>query len=115
MDRTGANFFKVYDQLKTRLRANPVPIVIPIGAEDSFTGVIDLVKMKAIIWDEASQGTKFEYGDIPAELEGTANEWREKLVEAAAVVRGTDEQVPRDRLAGRRRHQRRAAPAHHRW
>ncbi|AMG86647.1 MULTISPECIES: elongation factor G [Bordetella] len=84
MDRTGANFFKVYDQLKTRLRANPVPIVIPIGAEDSFTGVVDLVKMKAIIWDEASQGTKFEYGDIPAELEGTANEWREKLVEAAA-------------------------------
>lgn len=84
MDRTGANFFKVYDQLKTRLRANPVPIVIPIGVEDSFTGVVDLVKMKAIIWDEASQGTKFEYGDIPAELEGTANEWREKLVEAAA-------------------------------
>ncbi|ARP79014.1 elongation factor G [Bordetella genomosp. 6] len=84
MDRTGANFFKVYDQLKTRLRANPVPIVIPIGAEDSFTGVVDLIKMKAIIWDEASQGTKFEYGDIPAELEGTANEWREKLVEAAA-------------------------------
>ena len=58
--------------------------MIPIGAEDSFTGVVDLVKMKAIIWDEASQGTKFEYGDIPAELEGTANEWREKLVEAAA-------------------------------
>ncbi|MDM9561926.1 elongation factor G [Bordetella petrii] len=84
MDRTGANFFKVYDQLKTRLRANPVPIVIPIGAEDSFKGVIDLVKMKAIIWDEASQGTKFDYVDIPAELEGAANEWREKLVEAAA-------------------------------
>ena len=84
MDRTGANFFKVYDQLKTRLRANPVPIVIPIGAEDTFKGVIDLVKMKAIIWDEASQGTKFDYGDIPAELEGVANEWREKLVEAAA-------------------------------
>lgn len=84
MDRTGANFFKVYDQLKTRLRANPVPIVIPIGAEDTFQGVIDLVKMKAIIWDEASQGTKFDYKDIPAELEGTAAEWREKLVEAAA-------------------------------
>ena len=84
MDRTGANFFKVYDQLKTRLRANPVPIVIPIGAEDTFQGVVDLVKMKAIIWDEASQGTKFDYKDIPAELEGTANEWREKLVEAAA-------------------------------
>jgi elongation factor G len=84
MDRTGANFFKVYDQLKTRLRAHPVPIVIPIGAEDTFTGVVDLIKMKAIIWDEASQGTKFEYLDIPAELVDSANEWREKLVETAA-------------------------------
>lgn len=84
MDRTGANFFKVYDQLKNRLRANPVPIVIPIGAEDTFQGVVDLVKMKAIIWDEASQGIKFDYHDIPAELEGAAAEWREKLVEAAA-------------------------------
>ena len=84
MDRTGANFFKVYDQLKTRLRANPVPVVIPIGAEDTFKGVIDLVKMKAIIWDEASQGIKFDYEDIPAELQSTAEEWREKLVEAAA-------------------------------
>ncbi|OZI28247.1 elongation factor G [Bordetella genomosp. 1] len=84
MDRTGANFFKVYDQLKTRLRANPIPIVIPIGAEDTFTGVIDLVKMKAIVWDEASQGTKFDYADIPAELQASAEEWREKLVEAAA-------------------------------
>jgi elongation factor G len=84
MDRTGANFFKVYDQLKTRLRANPVPVVIPIGAEDTFKGVIDLVKMKAIIWDEASQGIKFDYEDIPAELQGSAEEWREKLVEAAA-------------------------------
>ena len=59
MDRTGANFFKVYDQLKLRLKANPVPVVVPIGAEDTFTGVVDLIKMKAIIWDEASQGTKF--------------------------------------------------------
>lgn len=84
MDRTGANFFKVYDQLKTRLRAHPVPIVIPIGSEDTFTGVVDLIKMKAIIWDEASQGTKFEYLDIPAELVDSANEWREKLVETAA-------------------------------
>ncbi|MGV2894307.1 elongation factor G [Achromobacter sp. AGC78] len=84
MDRTGANFFKVYDQLKNRLRANPVPLVIPLGAEDTFQGVVDLVKMKAIIWDEASQGIKFDYHDIPAELEGLANEWREKLVEAAA-------------------------------
>jgi elongation factor G len=65
MDRTGANFFKVYDQMKTRLKANPVPVVIPIGAEDNFKGVVDLVKMKAIIWDEASQGMKFEYEDIP--------------------------------------------------
>lgn len=84
MDRTGANFFKVYDQLKTRLRANPVPIVIPIGAEDTFSGVVDLIKMKAIIWDEASQGTKFTYEDIPAELVASAEEWREKLVETAA-------------------------------
>ncbi|CAB3641447.1 elongation factor G [Achromobacter marplatensis] len=84
MDRTGANFFKVYDQLKNRLRANPVPIVIPIGAEDTFQGVVDLVKMKAIIWDEASQGIKFDYHEIPAELVDQANEWREKLVEAAA-------------------------------
>jgi len=84
MDRTGANFFKVYEQLKTRLKANPVPIVIPIGAEDSFKGVVDLLKQKAIIWDEASQGTKFDYTDIPAELADEASEWREKLVESAA-------------------------------
>jgi elongation factor G len=84
MDRTGANFFKVYDQLKVRLRANPVPIVIPIGAEDTFTGVVDLVKMKAILWDDASQGTKFDYVEIPAELEAVAQEWHEKLVESAA-------------------------------
>ena len=84
MDRTGANFFKVYDQMKLRLKANPVPVVIPIGAEDNFQGVVDLVKMKAIIWDEASQGMKFEYQDIPAELVETANKWRENLVEAAA-------------------------------
>ncbi|SAL73356.1 elongation factor G [Caballeronia peredens] len=84
MDRTGANFFKVYEQLKTRLKANPVPVVVPIGAEDTFTGVVDLIKMKAIIWDEASQGTKFEYVDIPAELVDTCNEWREKMIESAA-------------------------------
>jgi elongation factor G len=84
MDRTGANFYKVYDQMKLRLKANPVPVVIPIGAEDNFTGVVDLVKMKAIIWDEASQGMKFEYADIPAELVETANKWRENLVESAA-------------------------------
>ena len=84
MDRTGANFFKVYDQMKLRLKANPVPVVIPIGAEDNFKGVVDLVKMKAIIWDEASQGMKFEYQDIPAELAADAKKWRENMVEAAA-------------------------------
>ncbi|MFZ9111311.1 MAG: elongation factor G [Burkholderiaceae bacterium] len=84
MDRTGANFFKVVEQMKGRLRANPVPIVIPIGAEENFKGVIDLVKMKSIVWDEASQGTKFEYADIPAELQDQAVEWREKMLEAAA-------------------------------
>ena len=84
MDRTGANFFKVYEQLKTRLKAHPVPIVIPIGAEENFTGVVDLVKMKGIIWDEASQGIKFEYIDIPPELLDQANEWHEKLLESAA-------------------------------
>lgn len=84
MDRTGANFFKVVEQMKTRLSANPVPIVIPIGAEDTFSGVVDLVKMKAIIWDEASQGMKFEYHDVPADLVDVANKWREQMVEAAA-------------------------------
>jgi len=84
MDRTGANFFKVVTQMQARLKANPVPLVIPIGAEEGFTGVVDLIKMRAIIWDEASQGMKFEYKDIPAELVATANEWRGKLVETAA-------------------------------
>ena len=84
MDRTGANFFKVYDQMRARLKANPIPLQIPIGAEDSFEGVVDLVKMKAIYWDDASQGTKFEYRDVPANLMDQAKEWREKLVEVAA-------------------------------
>ena len=84
MDRTGANFYKVYDQMKSRLKANPVPIVIPIGAEDTFKGVIDLAKMKAIIWDEASQGMKFAFEDIPAELQADAEKWRSNMVEAAA-------------------------------
>jgi len=84
MDRTGANFFKVVEQMKLRLKANPVPIVIPIGAEEGFKGVVDLRKMKAIIWDEASQGMKFTFEDIPAELVELAKEWREKMVEAAA-------------------------------
>ncbi len=84
MDRTGANFFKVVTQMQTRLRANPVPLVIPIGAEEGFVGVVDLIKMKAIIWDEASQGMKFEYKEIPADLLETAKEWRGKMVETAA-------------------------------
>ncbi|MGA7180262.1 MAG: elongation factor G [Thiobacillaceae bacterium] len=84
MDRTGANFFKVYEQMRTRLRANPVPIVVPIGAEENFKGVVDLVKMKAIYWDEASMGMTFTYEDVPAELADTCKEWREKMVEAAA-------------------------------
>jgi elongation factor G len=84
MDRTGANFYKVVEGMKLRLKASPVPIVLPIGAEENFTGVIDLIKMKAIIWDEASQGMKFAYEDIPADLLANAKEWREKMVEAAA-------------------------------
>jgi elongation factor G len=84
MDRVGADFFKVFRQMKERLRANPVPMQIPIGAEDKFEGVVDLVKMKAIYWDEASQGMKFEFRDVPAELLELAKEWREKMMEAAA-------------------------------
>jgi elongation factor G len=84
MDRQGADFFKVHDQMRLRLKANPIPLQIPIGAEEKFEGVVDLVKMKSIIWDEASQGIKFEYGEIPEELKAKAEEWREKMVEAAA-------------------------------
>jgi len=84
MDRTGANFFKVVDQMKLRLKANPVPIVIPIGAEENFKGVVDLRKMKAIIWDEASQGMKFTFEEIPADLVEEAKKWREAMVESAA-------------------------------
>jgi len=84
MDRSGANFFKVVEQMKTRLRANPVPIQIPIGAEDNFRGVVDLVKMKAILWNEEDKGVTFQYGDIPAELMDTAKEWHDKMVEAVA-------------------------------
>ncbi len=84
MDRSGADFFKVYEQMKARLKANPVPIQVPIGAEDSFEGVVDLVKMRAIYWDDASQGMKFELRDIPANLVDTCKKWREAMVEAAA-------------------------------
>ncbi len=84
MDRSGANFMRVYDQMKTRLKANPVPIQLPIGAEDKFEGVIDLVKMKGIYWDDSSQGMRFEERDIPAELADDARKWREAMVESAA-------------------------------
>jgi elongation factor G len=84
MDRAGANFLRVVDQIKNRLGANPVPLQLPIGAEDAFEGVVDLVKMKAIYWDEASKGTRFEEKDIPAHLVEQCNEYREKLLEAAA-------------------------------
>ena len=84
MDRQGADFFKSYDHIKTRLKGNPVPIQVPLGAEDKFEGVVDLVKMKAIYWDDATQGMKYEARDIPAELLDEAKKWREKMVEAAA-------------------------------
>src|SRR5881397_3888299 len=84
MDRQGADFFKSYGHIKTRLKGNPVPIQVPIGAEDKFEGVIDLVRMKAIYWDDSSQGMKYELRDIPAELADVAAEWREKMVENAA-------------------------------
>ena len=84
MDRAGANFFKVYDQMRLRLKANPIALQVPIGAEEKFEGVVDLIKMKAVYWDEASQGMKFDYRDIPADLADTCKEWREKMLEAAA-------------------------------
>ncbi len=84
MDRTGANFFKVYDQMKARLKANPVPLQVPIGAEENFKGLVDLVKMKAIIWNEDDKGVTFTYGDIPADLQATCKEWHDKMVESAA-------------------------------
>ncbi|MCU7372389.1 elongation factor G [Paucibacter sp. O1-1] len=84
MDRVGADFFRVRQMMVDRLKANPVPIVVPIGAEDHFRGVVDLLKMKAILWDEASQGMKFTYEEIPAELLETCKTWREKMVESAA-------------------------------
>src|SRR5579862_315994 len=84
MDRAGANFFRCIDQIRTRLRGNPVPIQIPIGSEDTFEGVVDLVRMKAIYWDMETQGMKFEYRDIPAALKDQAEEYRAKMIEAAA-------------------------------
>ena len=84
MDRTGANFFKVYDQMKTRLHANPVVIQLPIGIEEHFEGVVDLLRMKAIFWDDSSLGMRFDVRDIPAEFVESSKHWRELLVEAAA-------------------------------
>ena len=84
MDRAGADFFRVVDQIKTRLGSNPVPLQVPIGSEESFKGVVDLLTMKSIIWDDASMGMKFETGDIPAELEEQSNKLREQLLETAA-------------------------------
>jgi elongation factor G len=84
MDRVGATFFKSYEHIRTRLKGNPIPIQIPIGAEDKFEGVIDLVTMQAIYWDEASQGMKFDRRPIPAELAAEAKEWHDKMIEAAA-------------------------------
>ncbi len=84
MDRSGADFFKVQRQIRERLHANPVPIQVPIGAEENFKGVIDLVKMKSIIWNEEDNGSTFVYSDIPKELFDEALEWREKMIEAAA-------------------------------
>ena len=84
MDRSGADFFKVYEQMRSRLKANPVPVQVPIGAEDKFEGVVDLIKMKAVYWDEASQGMKFDLRDIPADLVEVSKKWRETMVEAAA-------------------------------
>lgn len=84
MDRSGANFMRVYEQIKARLKAMPVPIQLPIGAEDKFEGVVDLVKMKAIYWDDDSRGMKFEERDIPENLKADAQIWREKMLESAA-------------------------------
>jgi elongation factor G len=84
MDRAGANFLRCVEQIRTRLKGNPVPIQLPIGAEEGFKGVVDLIRMKEIWWDDATQGTRFEYRDVPAEMLDLCKEWRTKLVEAAA-------------------------------
>jgi len=89
MDRAGADFFRCLEQIRTRLRGNPVPIQIPIGAEEGFEGVVDLIRMKAIYWDMATQGMKFEYRDIPADLQAQAAEHRTRMIEAAAEANET--------------------------
>jgi len=89
MDRTGANFLRVVEQIKTRLKGVPVPVCLPIGKEDTYEGVVDLLKRKAIDWDDASQGVKFEYVDIPADMKDLVEEWRGKMVDAAAEANDT--------------------------
>ena len=84
MDRAGANFLRCVEQIRTRLKGNPVPLQLPIGAEETFRGVVDLVRMKQIWWDDATQGTRFEYREIPEEMQAECAEWRARLVEAAA-------------------------------
>ena len=102
MDRAGANFLRVVEMIRTRLRANPVPIQLPIGAEENFAGVVDLIRMKAIYWDMDTQGMKFEYRDIPPELKAQADEYRAKMIEAAAEANETlTAQVPGGRAAHR--------------
>jgi elongation factor G len=84
MDRAGANYLRCVDQIRTRLKGNPVPIQLPIGAEDKFVGVVDLIRMKQIWWDDETQGMRFEYREIPTDMVAACNEWRAKMVEAAA-------------------------------
>ncbi len=84
MDRAGANFMRVYEQMQVRLKAHPIPVQLPIGAEEKFEGVVDLLKMKAIYWDDASQGMKFDEREIPADMQENAKIWREKMLETAA-------------------------------
>ena len=84
MDRIGANFYSVEDQIRERLKANPIPINIPIGAEDNFKGVVDLIQMKAIVWNDETMGAQYDVEEIPADLQEKAAAYREKLVEAAA-------------------------------
>ncbi|MBE0498963.1 MAG: elongation factor G [Campylobacterales bacterium] len=92
MDRTGADFYQVEEQIRTRLKGNPVPIQLPIGAEDKFTGVVDLVKMKAIVWDlDAAMGSSYHVEEIPADMQAKAKEYREKMIESISEVDGNEE------------------------
>jgi elongation factor G len=91
MDRTGADFYEVERQIRDRLKGNPVPIQLPIGAEDKFAGVVDLVKMKAIVWDaDAAMGSNYHVEDIPADLVDKANEYRENMIEKISEAEGND-------------------------